>query len=272
MVNINFTLCIRQHRCIRGIRLHSRFIDQFKDPRRTGQGILQLCHHAGDFIKGLCILVGIAQEGCQLAYRQRTANGQTGTGTCHNGIHQSIHKTRQRVHQRAVEGCIHRIAGQCFIDLIKALLALLLMRECLDKLQISHHFIGEGRKRTSGFRLMPEQAVGLPRDKSRHQEGDRCQQHHQEGNQRIDHKHKDQGADDGHGAGEKLGKAHQKSLRELVNIGNHTAHQISRRMRIQIRNRQLLQMIEGLRSNVLHHTVGHYVIDVIHQPLAQCSA
>ena len=53
-------LCIRQHICIFRIRDLGRLLDQFKNPARTGNGILQLRNDCGYIVKRLCILIRVA--------------------------------------------------------------------------------------------------------------------------------------------------------------------------------------------------------------------
>ena len=50
---------LKHHRMIRFRRLRL-FVNQFKDARGTGDGVLKLCDHARYFIKRLRILIGIA--------------------------------------------------------------------------------------------------------------------------------------------------------------------------------------------------------------------
>lgn len=45
---------------IRSVRRLRFLFDQFKDPCRAGKGILQLGNDAGNFIEGLCVLIGVA--------------------------------------------------------------------------------------------------------------------------------------------------------------------------------------------------------------------
>ena len=40
-------------------------------------------------------------------------------------------------------------------------------------------------------------------------------------------------------------------------------------MRVEVADRQLLDMVEGLRADVLHHAEGHDVVDVVHDPLRE---
>ena len=75
------------------------------------------------------------------------------------------------------------------------------------------------------------------RDKSRNQKGERCHADHHKRDYPVDHEHEKERSNNRQDAREKLRKAHQQPVRKKLNIRDHSAHKISRRMRIKIRKR-----------------------------------
>ena len=65
----------RERLRIGGLRGLRRFLDELEDAVGAGQRILQLRYHAGNFVEGLRILVGIAEEACQLADGDAAVHG-----------------------------------------------------------------------------------------------------------------------------------------------------------------------------------------------------
>ena len=143
------------------------------------------------------------------------------------------------------------------------------MPEGLHDLQVSDHLLGEGRDLATALRLMPEEIVGVLRDLSRHHEAERGQQDDEQGDERLDREHEHKGAEDGQHAGKQLREAHQQALRELVDVRDHAAREVARRVRVEVADRQLLDVVECLRADVLHHAEGHDVVDVVHDPLRE---
>ena len=116
---------------------------------------------------------------------------------------------------------------------------------------------------------MPEERIGVLRDLPRHHEAERGQQDDEQGDERLDREHEHECAEDGQHAGEQLREAHQQALRELVDVRDHAAREVARRMRVEVADRQLLDVVEGLRADILHHAEGHDVVDVVHDPLRE---
>lgn len=58
-------------------------------------------------------------------------------------------------------------------------------------------------------------------------------------------------------------------LGELVNICDDTADDIAVLVGINVAQRKNLQMVEGLRADVLYHPVGDLVVDMVHEPLGK---
>ena len=67
-------------------------------------------------------------------------------------------------------------------------------------------------------------------------------------------------------AGEELRKSKQQAVRELIDIRDHTAHDVARLVRVEIRKRQNLHAADRLRADIPHDAISHTVIDHIHDP------
>ena len=79
--------------------------------------------------------------------------------------------------------------------------------------------------------------------------------------------HDDQRAQNGHDSGKKLGKAHEQTVREGVNVGNDPAHQVPLGMLVQVAQRQHLDVPKGLVADVPGDLEGDPVVDLPHTPL-----
>lgn len=53
-------------------------------------------------------------------------------------------------------------------------------------------------------------------------------------------------AGDGQHAGEKLGKAHQKTVGKLINVGHHSADQLTHRVLVEVTEGENLNFAEGV--------------------------
>ncbi len=80
--------------CIGNLRL---LLYQVKDTSRADKGILQLCHHTRYFIKGLGILIRIAQKTGQASYADAASDCQKRAENPHTRIHKTVDKTGGRV-------------------------------------------------------------------------------------------------------------------------------------------------------------------------------
>ena len=60
ILQVHLSFCFLYDRPSFRVRRHRLLVDKIKDPGRAGQRVLKLRHHAGDLVKGLGILIGIA--------------------------------------------------------------------------------------------------------------------------------------------------------------------------------------------------------------------
>ena len=85
----------------------------------------------------------------------------------------------------------------------------------------------------------------------------------------MDGEHETQRSEDGNHAGEKLRKAHDEAVGELIDIGNDLAYHLAVWVRVHILERELFQFFKGRRSNILHHMVHNPVVADVHHPLQE---
>ena len=78
------------------IHILRRFLDELEDAVGAGKRILQLRYHAGNFVEGLRILVGIAEETCQLADGDAALHGAERARHADARIDERVDKARGR--------------------------------------------------------------------------------------------------------------------------------------------------------------------------------
>ena len=97
-------------------------------------------------------------------------------------------------------------------------------------------------------------------NKACRKQAERRQTNNHQGNRQINRYHKAQCAQDRQNTGKQLGKAHQQSIRESINIGNDAADQVSRRMHVQIGKRQCLDLSNCRISQITGNAENDSVI------------
>ena len=112
-------------------------------------------------------------------------------------------------------------------------------------------------------------AVGASGDELRRKQRQRRQHHDHQRNDPVNAEHEKECAEDGHDAGKKLCKAHQKAVCKLVGVCDDAADQLAARMRVEIRQRQDLHFFKRIAPHIAHHAEGDAVIEIAHQPLQQ---
>ena len=255
-----------------GVRLlrHLRFLlDQIKNAARAGKGVLQLRDHAGNFIERFRVLVCIAEQAGEIADSDAAADRHQRAREADAGIDHAVHEARGRVCDGGKEGGAQRIFGELVIDLVKLIERRLLVRKGLHRLLAANHLVDDGCLTAARFGLQLEHGIRAARDEARHEERDRREQHHHERDARVNGEHEAQCAQNGDNACEKLREAHEKAVRKLIHIRNHTAHNLAVRVRVEIFERQNLNSAERLVAHVTHHLIGDLVVDGVHEPLEQ---
>ena len=269
ILNGHLALGVFQHPGVRGVRALSGLLNQFKDPAGAGQGVLQLRHHAGDFVKGLGVLVGVAQKGGELAHGKAAAHHAQRAHDAHAGVHQGVDEPGGGVGDGGEEDGPQAALAQPLVDLVELLQGFLLLAESLHHLLVSNHLFHKAGLLPTHLGLQPEHIIRALGDESRHQQGHRRDDHHHRSDDHIDAEHEDQRAQDGDNPGEQLGKAHEQAVGELVHIGNDPADHLPGGTGVDVFQGQDLELAEGLVADVPHHPVGDAVVDQVHHPLGQ---
>ena len=249
-------------------------LDQIKETGGTGQRVLQLGDHAGDLIEGLGVLIGVAEEGGKLTDGkgigggQRSERGQR-TGDAHCRVNKAVDEARGGIGDGGEEDGTQGAMLESPVDLVKLGDGLILMSESTDELLVAYHLIDQRCLLTASGGLQTEHRIGTVGDKARDQQGNGGDDDHHQRDGGADGQHKDQGTEDGDQAGKKLGKAHQQAVGKGVNVRNDAADDVAVRVTVQILQRQLLDLAEGLGAHIADDVVGNLVVDGVHQPLCQ---
>ena len=259
----------RQCICVRPIRVLFQFIQHLEQPSGAGQGVLQLGHHAGDLIKGLGILVCVAQKAGPLSHRNAPLDGEQRAHQGHSGIYHGVDKPGDRVGQAAVKDGLQTGRLKAAVDLVKAVQAVVLLLKGLDHLLPLDHLVDEGGLFPPHLALPPEVLLAFVGDKGRSHDAQRCDDHHHQGDGDVDVKHEAQSTHDGEHAAEQLGKAHQQSVGKHVHIRDDPADQVAGGMGVQIPQRERLDLLDGHVPQIPADTEGHAVVALVHSPLGQ---
>ena len=139
----------------------------------------------------------------------------------------------------------------------------------LDNGLTAHHLIDQRGLSAAHFTLLLEQTIRTAGDKAGDKKAQRGQHNDHQGNPEIFGEHENQRHQNRHDAGKQLGKSEQQSVRQHIGIGDDAADNVARAVLVQIRERQLLNVPNGARTNVLHDMIGHAVVEQIHEPCAQ---
>ena len=105
-----------------GWRPDGGFVNKVEHTLRTGQGVLQLGHNAGNIIERLGVLVGIVQQNRKLADRNAAANGNQRAHHADRRIHQRVDKAGGRVGDGGKEGGLYAADLQIGVNQFETLL------------------------------------------------------------------------------------------------------------------------------------------------------
>ena len=161
---------------------------------------------------------------------------------------------------------------QLLVNCIKAFFCAGFVRKCTDELLFTDEFIDQRSLLPAGFALFAEHGVGSLGNKACDRKRKRRHGNNNKGYQRVDGEHEHECADNGHNPREQLGKAHQKPVRKLIGIAEHTAHGFARRVRIEIGEGQFLNAAECFCTDIANAAVGYAVVAKAHKPLRKCSS
>ena len=134
------------------------------------------------------------------------------------------------------------------------------MPEGLHNLLPFNQLVDERRLLPAHTRLLGEVVVRLAGDEGRDEHRQRRQHHDQQGNHPVFDEHDGQRADNQHNTGEQLREAHEQTVGEGVHIGNHAADEVAGGMRVQITQRQALELVERRVAQVAADVIGNLVV------------
>ena len=255
--------------CLLGIRHLGLLLNQIQNSPRTRNRILQLCDNARNLIERLCVLARIGQEGRQLADGKVSCDGSKGARHTNHSIHQAVDKACRRVRDGGEEDCPKGGFLQLLIDSVKLTNHLFPPVKGLDNLLPLNHLIDQAGLLSPDLRLFAEHGIGMRRNIPGHQEGERRQSNHCNGNSDVDGQHEAERTQNGNHSREQLCKAHQKTVRKLIGVRDHAALDFSVGMGINIGKRELFNLMKSIVPDVPHNVIGHLVVAQVHQPLSK---
>ena len=184
-------------------------------------------------------------------------------------VNQTVHKSGRRIRDRREKCSPQRTAPEPLVYLVKPLRHIFSFSEHLHNLLVLYHFFNQLRLFSPDLRLEPEHIKGLFCNKSCHKEGNRRNENYHKSNAHIYRQHKSESSHNGSHPGKELCKSHQKSVGELIHVRDHAADHISRRMPVNVFQRQDLDLAEGLVPDIPHNLIGHFIVAHIHKPLGK---
>ena len=260
---------LRQRLRVRRVGRLGGLVDEREDPVRARQRVLKLGDNAGDLVERLGVLVRVTEEARQRTHRDRARRRADCARKADARIDDIVDDARGGVRHGREERRAHRGRREAAVDLVELPLALALVRERLYDAHAAQLLVDKGGLFAAGLRLQLEHGIRPRGDELRHQQRQGCQQHHDQRDLPADGQHESERARDGQNAGEQLCEAHEKTVGELVDVGNDAAERIARGMAVKVRERQPLQMRERLSPQIARDGKAHAVVDRGHDPLRQ---
>jgi hypothetical protein len=117
--------------------------------------------------------------------------------------------------------------------------------------------------------LLHKEAVGALCDESGDYQAERREQDHDERDRDIDGQHEEQGPEYGEHTGEKLSEAHEQAVREEIDVADHAADEISRRVTVEVAERQRLDLRDRGVAQAQADVVGDAVVGDAQHPLSR---
>ncbi len=273
--DLNGALCVFDGNGVRIVRRFRLLIEHLEHAARGCDGVLEFCDHVRDIVERLAVLLDIGEEAGQLSDRQqRGADGrqeaEKAPGNDHAVVDQGVEKSCRRIGQGRVEGGFHAVLAEFPAALFEFFQGGRLVTEGLDDGQIPDHLVGQRRQVSSGFRLLFKEPEGTVGDEFCGKKCQRRQNGDDERDQWLQRQHEDNRSHDGYDTGEQVGESEQNSIGELLDICDDTADQIAGGMRVNVGERQAVNLVKGLLAQIPNDQVRDFVVDVIHGPLGSC--
>jgi len=160
-------------------------VDQFKDAPRAGQRVLQLRHHAGDFVERLGVLVGVREEARQPADGQAAVDGGQRARKADRRVHQRIDEARAGVGQGGEERRLERAVAQALVHLVERSKGLRLVAEGLNELLLADGLVDERGLLAARHGLQAEHRIRPLGDEVGDQQRERRDEHDQQRDRRA---------------------------------------------------------------------------------------
>lgn len=146
---------------------------------------MQLGHNAGDFVEGLGVLAGVAEENAQITHGDAAADRRQRADERDCRIDDVVDQTGGGVREAGEERCVQADAPQFIVDAVKIAQRGGFVPEGLHDLLPFNQLVDERRLLPAHTRLLGEVVVRLAGDEGRDEHRQRRQHHDQQGNHPV---------------------------------------------------------------------------------------
>ena len=136
----------------------------------------------------------------------------------------------------------------------------------LNDLLVADKLVDQGRLRASRNALLAEQAERSRRNKARDEQRERREQHDHERNLDVREEHERQRSQNCEDPGEELREPEQKSVGNLVDIGDDAAHDLTVAPAVEVGQRKAGDVVDGIVADVANGAEGYAVQKKRHEP------
>ena len=247
----------------------SRLLDEVKDSRGAGERVLKLGYNAGNLVERLGVLVGVGQKAGKSSDRKTARDRRERSGQRNSRVNDAVDKAGRRIGDRREEYRPQRRLAKPLVDLVELLLRALLVAERLNDLLTADHLVDKRGLLSSRLGLESEHIVGVLCDESRGEQRERRYKQHDEGYSGVYREHEADRSEYRRGSRKELRKAHQQSVGKGVGVGDDAADDLARRVRVEVGERQALDLFKGFVADIADDAVGDPVVQRVHQPLSR---
>ena len=247
-------------------------INELEETVSADDCILKLGYNAGDFVEGLGVLVGVAEENGKTADRECRGVGNDGkrADKSDTRIYDTVDDARCGVNEGGIEHRLERAFFKLAVHSLKGLDRLGFVSVSAYDLFVADDLVDESGLVTADLRLRGEEIVRAACNEACYEQGKGGNEYDDESDLPVDDEHEDERAENGDRTRKELGEAHQQTVGELVCVGNDPADDIAVRLRIAVGYGELLQFIKGGASQIADDAEGDLIVDDALDPLDQC--
>ena len=250
---------LAQLKGVLGIGLLDRLVDELEEVARAGDGVLQLRDDAGDVVERLGVLVGVGEECREPAHGDPAREHDERAEDADRGVDERVHEAHGRVRQRREEDRLVALLRQARVDVGHVGVDGLRHAERLDGRDASDHLLHEAGELAAQLRLPLEVLARVGRDELGGPDREGREDRDHKGDREVQPEHEDERADDGEHAGGELLEAHDEAVRELVGVVHDAARDLAVLVGVDVGQRHVLQVVEGLAAQVKGGVVGQAV-------------